>query len=105
MSFSTHNNHSIYIKAGKSRICNAVLQVWLLHIIFAVITKNPCQTTIGMKIKKLTREDAENFLQLLRARFENNISRHNGMHWENIRKKLENSAQHVVALSDGTNRR
>lgn len=51
-----------------------------------------------MKIKKLTREDAENFLQLLRVRFEKNISRHNGMHWENIRKKLENSPHSMWSL-------
>ncbi|SHM37513.1 Protein of unknown function [Chryseobacterium carnipullorum] len=52
-----------------------------------------------MNNKILTPEQSENFLKVLKARFEKNMSRHKGLSWEKIQPKLEAAPEKLWSLN------
>lgn len=55
-----------------------------------------------MKISKhaLLPQESKNLLETLRARFEKNLHRHNGIEWTNVEKKLKNNAGKLWSLNE-----
>ncbi len=51
-----------------------------------------------MKTKKLNTEQSENLLGILKKRFEKNMSRHEGLDWNNIQLKLEKNPEKLWSL-------
>ncbi|MGH1517267.1 DUF4256 domain-containing protein [Chryseobacterium sp. JK1] len=52
-----------------------------------------------MKNKSLTREQSKTLLKTLKARFEKNMNRHEGLSWGNIQKKLEADPEKLWSLN------
>jgi hypothetical protein len=50
--------------------------------------------------KELTREQREQFLRALKARFEKNMNRHKGLEWTQVQAKLEANAEKLWSLSE-----
>ncbi len=48
--------------------------------------------------KKLTSEQTEELLKILKARFEKNINRHKDLNWKKIQSKLENNPEKLWSL-------
>lgn len=48
--------------------------------------------------KKLTKEQSEGLLDVLKSRFEKNMHRHKGIKWENVQAKLEESPAKLWSL-------
>jgi hypothetical protein len=48
--------------------------------------------------KKLVHDENEDFLVVLKTRFEKNMSRHKNLSWTKVQAKLEKNAQKVVSL-------
>jgi hypothetical protein len=53
--------------------------------------------------KKLSREEGEELLSLLRARFEKNMSRHKGLEWDQVQAKLEAKPEKLWSLNQMEN--
>lgn len=53
-----------------------------------------------MKSKILSLEQANNLLEVLKARFEKNIKRHHGINWEDVKIKLESNPQKLWTLNE-----
>ena len=53
--------------------------------------------------KELLHEQGENLLKLLKARFEKNMNRHEGLEWAKIQAKLETSAEKLWSLNEMEN--
>jgi hypothetical protein len=51
-------------------------------------------------IKKLSKEQGERLLSLLKSRFEKNMNRHKGLEWENIQAKLEANPAKLWSLNE-----
>ncbi len=55
----------------------------------------------GVKTKKeLSPEQREELLKALKARFEKNINRHDGLEWANVKAKLEANSEKLWSLSE-----
>ncbi|MGN7388733.1 DUF4256 domain-containing protein [Sporosarcina sp. SAFN-015] len=52
---------------------------------------------------ELTTEQREDLLQILKARFENNMNRHQGLEWMKIEKKLEAHPEKLWSLNEMEN--
>jgi len=50
--------------------------------------------------KELTREQREQLLRTLKARFEKNMDRHQGLEWTKVQARLEASAEKLWSLSE-----
>jgi Protein of unknown function (DUF4256) len=50
--------------------------------------------------KKLSSEQQEELLSILKARFENNMNRHKGIEWKNVQAKLESNPKKLWVLDD-----
>jgi hypothetical protein len=50
--------------------------------------------------KELTREQREQLLRTLKARFEKNMNRHQGLEWAKVQARLEASAEKLWSLSE-----
>jgi hypothetical protein len=50
--------------------------------------------------KKLSAEDRDELLKALQARFEKNMSRHNGLEWSKVQAKLEANAEKLWSLNE-----
>ena len=57
------------------------------------------KTATGTK-KKLSQEQREGLLKILKARFEKNMNRHKGLQWVKIQAKLEANAEKLWSLSE-----
>jgi hypothetical protein len=53
-----------------------------------------------MSKKKLTSEQGEELLKVLKNRFEKNMNRHQGLDWEKIRTKLEAAPEKLWSLNE-----
>lgn len=53
-----------------------------------------------MSQKKLTKEQSENLLKILKNRFEKNMNRHKDLKWEKIQSKLEASPDKLWSLNE-----
>lgn len=53
-----------------------------------------------MKSNILSLEQANNLLEVLKARFEKNIQRHFGINWEEVKNKLESNPQKMWNLNE-----
>lgn len=53
-----------------------------------------------MNKKKLSTTQNEELLKILKTRFEKNMSRHKGMHWDKIQAKLEKSPEKIWSLNE-----
>lgn len=53
-----------------------------------------------MSKKKLTAEQNEELLKVLKTRFEKNMSRHQGLNWEKIQTKLEKNPEKLWSLNE-----
>ncbi|SEW14747.1 Protein of unknown function [Chryseobacterium wanjuense] len=53
-----------------------------------------------MSKKKLTAEQNEELLKVLKTRFEKNMSRHQGLNWDKIQAKLEKSPEKLWSLNE-----
>lgn len=49
---------------------------------------------------KLSAEQREELLKVLKARFEKNISRHDGLEWANVQAKLETNSEKLWSLNE-----
>jgi hypothetical protein len=49
---------------------------------------------------KLSAEQSEELLKVLRIRFENNMNRHEGLEWDNVQKKLEANPEKLWSLDE-----
>jgi hypothetical protein len=55
----------------------------------------------GVETKKeLSREQREELLKALKARFEKNMNRHKGLEWAKVKAKLEASAEKLWSLNE-----
>lgn len=55
----------------------------------------------GLKTKKeLSPEKSEELLRILKSRFENNMSRHNGHEWVEVEKKLKKNNEKLWSLNE-----
>ena len=54
---------------------------------------------MGSNKKKLTAEQQQDFLKILKARFDKNMPRHKGLEWNKIEAKLENEPEKFWSLS------
>ena len=50
--------------------------------------------------KELTLEQSEKLFQVLKARFENNVSRHKGFEWAKVQARLEASVEKLWSLNE-----
>src|SRR5947209_7184277 len=50
--------------------------------------------------KKLSPEQGEELLSVLKTRFEKNMNRHNGLEWANVQAKLEPNIEKLWSLSE-----
>jgi hypothetical protein len=50
--------------------------------------------------KKLSADQREELLRILRARFEKNMNRHKGLEWSNIQAKLQGNPEKLWSLDD-----
>ncbi len=50
--------------------------------------------------KELSREQREELLRVLRARFEKNMNRHKGLEWAKVQAKLEANAEKLCSLNE-----
>ncbi len=50
--------------------------------------------------KELSAKQREELLETLKARFEKNMNRHNGLEWIKVRAKLESNAQKLWSLNE-----
>jgi Protein of unknown function (DUF4256) len=55
---------------------------------------------INSNQKQLSPEDREEFLTELKTRFEENMNRHKGLEWANVRAKLEADAKKLWSLNE-----
>jgi len=55
---------------------------------------------INSNKKELSREQREELLESLKARFEKNMNRHKGLQWAKVQKKLEGSTEKLWSLSE-----
>ncbi|WNG50323.1 DUF4256 domain-containing protein [Archangium minus] len=55
---------------------------------------------LNVKNKRLSPEQGEELLKILRARFEKNINRHKGLEWGKVQAKLEASAEKLWSLNE-----
>lgn len=53
-----------------------------------------------MSKKKLTAEQNEELLKVLKTRFEKNMSRHQGLNWDKIQAKLEKNPEKLWSLNE-----
>jgi hypothetical protein len=53
-----------------------------------------------MANKELSREQQEELLGILKARFEKNMARHEGLEWAEVQAKLENNAEKLWSLNE-----
>jgi hypothetical protein len=53
--------------------------------------------------KKLSKEEGEELLNILRARFEKNMSRHKGLEWDQVQAKLEAKPEKLWSLNQMEN--
>lgn len=53
---------------------------------------------MGQAERKLTEEQKEELLQLLKERFEKNMERHDNIQWDDVAKKLESSPEKLWSL-------
>jgi hypothetical protein len=56
--------------------------------------------TISKNIGKLSPEQRDGLLRLLKARFEKNMSRHKGLEWDTVQARLSASAPKLWSLSE-----
>lgn len=54
----------------------------------------------NMKKKSLTPEQSKTLLEILKTRFEKNMSRHKGLKWEKIQSKLESNPEKLWSLNE-----
>ena len=50
--------------------------------------------------KKLSAEQREELLKVLKARFEKNINRHKGLEWSKVQAKLEANTEKMWSLNE-----
>ena len=50
--------------------------------------------------KKLTSEQAEELLKILKTRFEKNMHRHKNLDWEKIQSKLQKNPEKIWSLNE-----
>src|SRR5580704_14428810 len=58
------------------------------------------QKTSKSNTKQLTREQREQLLRTLKARFEKNMGRHQGLEWAKVQAKLDANAEKLWSLSE-----
>jgi hypothetical protein len=56
--------------------------------------------TINSNNKELSREQREELLRVVKARFEKNMSRHKGLEWANVQAKLETTTEKLWSLNE-----
>lgn len=54
---------------------------------------------MGSNKKKLTKEQQEELLRILKARFEKNMQRHKGLEWNKVEARLKNEPEKLWSLS------
>ena len=54
----------------------------------------------GVKAKKLSPEQHEQLLKVLKARFEKNMNRHEGLEWTKVKAKLEGNTEKLWSLNE-----
>ena len=57
-------------------------------------------SNINSNKKKLTREQCEQLLKTLKARFEKNMNRHKGLEWAKVQAKLEANTEKLWSLNE-----
>jgi hypothetical protein len=60
----------------------------------------PLQSEKNSKKKELTREQREQLLRTLKARFEKNMIRHQGLEWAKVQARLDANAEKLWSLSE-----
>ncbi|MFT9599400.1 DUF4256 domain-containing protein, partial [Mesobacillus sp.] len=50
--------------------------------------------------KELSREQQEELLGILKARFEKNMARHEGLEWAEVQAKLDNNIEKLWSLNE-----
>ena len=67
---------------------------------------NKGETNMTKENKKLSREQREELLGTLKARFEKNRNRHEGLEWAKVQAKLEANTEKLWSLNEmeGTER-
>lgn len=50
--------------------------------------------------KLISQEQSDDLLKILKARFEKNMNRHEGLEWSNVKVKLENNPEKIWSLSE-----
>ena len=53
-----------------------------------------------MKNKKLSKEQSDEILKTLKARFEKNMNRHSGIEWASVKSKLDGNAEKLWSLNE-----
>lgn len=51
-------------------------------------------------MKKLSKQEKDELLKILKKRFEENMNRHKGLKWEDVEKKLESSPKKLWSLDE-----
>lgn len=54
---------------------------------------------INNNIRKLSSEESENLLKLLKTRFEKNLNRHEGIEWDNVLAKLNDNTEKLWSIN------
>ncbi|WP_294283837.1 DUF4256 domain-containing protein [uncultured Chryseobacterium sp.] len=57
-----------------------------------------------MSKNKLTQEQTDELLKILKIRFDENMNRHENLHWDDILKKLEENPDKLRALYEMENK-
>lgn len=57
-----------------------------------------------MNKNKLTQEQTDELLKILKIRFDENMNRHENLHWDDILKKLEENPDKLRALYEMENK-
>jgi hypothetical protein len=60
----------------------------------------PSQSSKKSNKKELTREQREQLLKALKARFEKNMNRHQGLEWAKVQARLDTNAEKLWSLSE-----
>ena len=61
---------------------------------------NKSMNNINSNKKELSPEQREELLRALKARFEKNMNRHNGLEWDKVQAKLEANAEKLWSLNE-----
>jgi hypothetical protein len=65
-----------------------------------MMSKNKEETNMTMRKMELSLEQREELLRTLKARFEKNMNRHEGLEWANVQAKLEANTEKLWSLNE-----